>query len=249
MAIRDEIRKYWDADAATYDNVTNHRPTAAAERAAWSTAMARLLPPAPARVLDCGAGTGFLSLLAARLGHRVTAVDLSPQMLARLRTYAEAETLDIDIVEGSADEPPPGPWDAVVERHVLWTLPDPVGALRAWRKVAPMGRLVLVEGTWGRVDPIESLRAAGRRALRRLSGQARDHHGDYAPDVAAALPLSGGTDPSELVDLVVEAGWAQPRLERLRDVEWAAQVSLPASQRLLGVPPRFVVSAGQPTSL
>lgn len=244
MAIHDEIRKYWDADAATYDNAPNHRPTAAAEQAAWATALVRLLPPAPARVLDCGAGTGFLSLIAARLGHRVTAVDLSSQMLARLRTYAEAETLDIDIIEGPADDPPPGPWDAIVERHLLWTLPDPLATLRAWRKVAPMGRLVLVEGIWGRVDPIESLRASGRRALRRLSGAADDHHGSYFPDITAALPLSGGTDPSALVNLVTEAGWPQPRFERLRDVEWAARVSLPGAQRLLGVSPRFVISAG-----
>jgi SAM-dependent methyltransferase len=244
MAIQDEIQKYWDADAATYDNVTNHRPTAAAEGAAWATAMARLLPPAPARVLDCGAGTGFLSLIAARLGHDVTALDLSPLMLARLRTRAEAESLDIDIVEGPADAPPPGPWDVIVERHLVWTLPDPDGTLAAWRKVAPMGRLVLVEGLWGRVDPVESLRNSGRRALRKLRRRADDHHDSYRPEVAAALPLGGGTHPSDLIDLVVRAGWPHPRLERLHDVEWAAAVSLPMPERLLGVPPRFVVTAG-----
>jgi SAM-dependent methyltransferase len=244
MAIHDEIRKYWDADSATYDNVSNHHPTAPAERAAWSTALARLLPPAPARVLDCGAGTGFLSLIAARLGHKVTAVDLSPGMLARLRTYAQAENLEVDIVEGPADEPPSGPWDAVMERHLVWTLPDPEGTLRAWRKVAPMGRLILVEGLWGGADPVESLRVTGRRALRRLRRRADDHHGSYSAEVEAALPLSGGTPPSELIELVTRAGWPAPRLERLRDVEWAATVSLPMPERLLGVPPRFAITAG-----
>jgi len=244
MSIHDEIRAYWDADAATYDSVTNHHPTAAAERAAWATAVARLLPPAPARVLDCGAGTGFLSLIAARGGHRVTALDLSPLMLARLRSHAEAEGLDIDVVEGPAHEPPPGPWDAIIERHLVWTLPDPAGALRAWRKVAPMGRLVLVEGMWGAVDPVEALRASGRRALRTLRRLPGDHHGSYGAGVAAALPLGGGTHPSDLVRLVSDAGWPDPRLERLRDVEWAATVSLPTPERLLGVSPRFVVTAG-----
>jgi SAM-dependent methyltransferase len=244
MAIHDEIREYWDADAATYDNATNHRPTDAAERAAWSTALARLLPPAPARVLDCGAGTGFLSLLAAGLGHRVTALDLSPGMLARLRLKAEADALEIEIVEGPADEPPPGPWDAVMERHLLWTLPDPAGTLRAWRKVAPMGRLVLVEGMWGGVDPVESLRDSGRRVLRRLLRRPSSHHAAYGAEVRTALPLGGGTHPATLVDLVAQAGWPRPQLERLRDVEWAATVSMPMPERLLGVPPRFVVTAG-----
>jgi len=35
-------------------------------------------------VLDIGAGTGFLTMAVAGLGHGVTAVDLSGQMLARL---------------------------------------------------------------------------------------------------------------------------------------------------------------------
>ncbi|MHB1536288.1 MAG: class I SAM-dependent methyltransferase, partial [Acidimicrobiales bacterium] len=120
MLTADEIRSYWDADAATYDDATNHRPTSPAERAAWAGALSRLLPSAPARVLDCGAGTGFLSLLAARLGHQVTALDLSGAMLERLRERADGEGLEIDVREGSATEPPPGPFDVVMERHLLW---------------------------------------------------------------------------------------------------------------------------------
>ncbi len=78
MAILDDIRRFWDADAATYDNAPGHRPTSASPcRRRGRPPSRRLLPPAPASVLDCGAGTGFLSLMAARLGHRVTALDLS----------------------------------------------------------------------------------------------------------------------------------------------------------------------------
>ena len=95
MAILDDIRRFWDDDAATYDNAPGHRPTSPAVQAAWTAALEALLPPPPARVLDCGAGTGFLSLIAARLGHRVTALDLSPQMLAKLtrrRRWPRAST-------------------------------------------------------------------------------------------------------------------------------------------------------------
>jgi len=244
MGIHDEIRRYWDEDAATYDNVTNHRPTAAAERAAWAATLARLLPVPPARVLDIGAGTGFLSLIAARLGHKVTSLDLSPGMLARLRTSADAEGLDLEIIEGSAERPPSGPFDAVMERHVVWTLPDPLAAVRAWRSSAPLGRLILVEGLWGQSDPIESWRGAGRQVLRKLRRDADDHHGSYPADVVSALPLANGARPSDLVELVSNAGWPDPWIERLRDVEWTAKVSLPMPERLLGVPPRFVVTAG-----
>lgn len=244
MSIADQIRRYWDTDAATYDQTPSHRPTSVGEMAAWSTALARLLPAPPARILDCGAGTGFLSLLAARLGHKVTSLDVSPAMLAKLRDRADAEGLGVEVVEGSAEAPPPGPFDAVMERHLLWTLPDPVGTLRAWRDVAPVGRLVLIEGVWGDADRGEALRARGRALVRRFRGVSPDHHGRYGPEILSALPLGTGTPPSKVVEAVAAAGWPDPWLERLVDVEWAASVDLPMPERMLGVPARFAVTAG-----
>jgi SAM-dependent methyltransferase len=243
MSTTEEIREYWDADAATYDDSPSHRPTSAGETAAWIAALSRLLPPSPARVLDCGAGTGFLSLTAARLGHRVTALDLSSGMLAKLRERASSEGLPLEVVQGSATEPPPGPFDAVIERHVLWTLPDPVAALRAWRNAAPFGRLVVLESVWGAVDGAEILKSKGRQVLRRWRRTPDDHHGEYRRELRAALPLGAGTPPSRVIEMVVEAGWRTPRLERLRDVEWATAVDLRMPERLLGVPPRFAVLA------
>jgi SAM-dependent methyltransferase len=242
----DRIRAYWDADADTYDDSVDHGLDAAspALRAAWNAAIDRFLPAPASRVLDAGAGTGFLSLSAARLGHRVTALDLSAGMLARLREAAARERLEIEVVEVSAEAPPPGPFDAVVERHLLWTLPDPGAALAAWRAVAPAGRLVLFEGLWGVADPFERLRGQAREGLRRLRGEPDHHHDRYEPAVWEALPLADGTHPDRVVELVEEAGWGPARLERLRDVEWAQLLQLPPPDRLLGVTPRYAVVAG-----
>lgn len=241
--IEDEIRSYWDIDSLTYDNAAGHNPRSGGERAAWRAALARALPPAPARILDCGAGTGFLTLLAAELGHRVTALDLSSGMLDRLRARTEAAGFDVTVVQGSANEPPAGPFDAVMERHLLWTLPDPAGALTAWRAVAPLGRLVLVEGLWGPTDTAEVLRRRARDLLRKWRGQGSDHHGSYRDELSAQLPLRHGADPSKFVELVEEAGWRSPRLERLRDVEWAAVIGAPWPERLVGVHPRYLLVA------
>ncbi len=244
MAIIDDIRAWWDIDAATYDNASGHRPRTGAERAAWTNALAQLLPDPPARVLDCGAGTGFLSLIAARLGHRVTALDLSPEMLGHLTEAARAAQLPIEVIEGPADRPPPGPFDAVVERHLVWTLPDVLEALAAWRKVTePGGTLVLVESLWGGADPVEAARARGREALRRLQRRPSDHHGEYSREIRAALPLGTGPHPSRLVELVEAVGWQRAQLVRLRDVEWSTLLTLPPLARLLGVSPRFAVTA------
>ena len=242
MNVLDELRRYWDEDASTYDNSPGHKPTSAAVRAAWTTTLEQLLPSSASRVLDCGAGTGFLSLIAARLGHQVTAVDLSPKMLSRLTQSASDEGLQIEVVTGSATSPPKG-FDVVMERHLLWTLQEPVAALRAWKEAAPNGRLIVIESLWGNTDPVERVRSRSRAVVRALRRQQPDHHAEYSAVLRAALPLGSGTRPERVVDLVVDAGWTSPRLHRLHDVEWATRNELPLPERFLGVAPRFAVVA------
>lgn len=244
MGTIDDIRRFWDEDAPTYDDAPGHRPRSAMVDAAWTAALDALLPSPPARVLDCGAGTGFLTLIAASMGHRVTALDLSPGMLERLSARVAAAGADVAPVLGTAAAPPDGPFDAVMERHLLWTLPDPLAALHAWHDVAaPGATLVLVESLWGEADPVERGRASVRRALHRLRRADPEHHAEYSPALRGSLPLGAGTHPSRLVELVTEAGWTTPRLHRLADVEWAERTELGLPERLTGVPPRFAVVA------
>ena len=238
----DLIRQYWDDDAEVYDRSPRHKPTNPAVMAAWTAAVEAVLPPAPARVLDCGAGTGFLSLIAARLGHSVTSLDISSRMLARLERAASAEGLSIDIKVGPADAPPAG-FDAVMQRNLLWTLPDPVSTLQAWRQANPAGVLASFGGIWGGTDPWDRVMASARRTVGRLQGRFSDHHAPYSEEMLSSLPLGRGVSPEQEVDLALAAGWKQPRMRRLRDVEWAEARALGSVERLLGVPARYVVTA------
>ncbi len=246
--VLEAVRRFWDDDATTYDRAPGHAPRNAAVLGAWRAVLARNLPPAPARVLDVGAGTGFLSLLAASLGHRVTALDLSPGMLGKLAEHAESARLQIDTVVAPADDPPGG-FDAVMERHVLWTLPDPGRALGAWRAAAPYGTLLAVESVWGRADPLEALRSRARRFQHRLRRLPPDHHGEYDPALRRSLPFGAGTPPAAVLAQVEAAGWPAPRMERLRDVEWAESLELGLMERVFGVTPRFCVAAGAAVSV
>ncbi|MFC7898006.1 class I SAM-dependent methyltransferase [Streptomyces sp. NPDC057381] len=169
----------WDARAADFDDEPDHGLRDPGVRRAWAARLRSWLPERPGELLDLGCGTGSLSLLAAEQGHRVTGVDLSPAMVERAR--AKLAGRDAVFLTGDAEAPPVGEqrFDAVLVRHVLWTLPDPGRALRHWRELLrPGGRLVLVEGVWGAVTPVgipaDRLTAllvplAGRVRLERLS--------------------------------------------------------------------------------
>ena len=223
--VHERLRGFWDLDAESYDRSPSHAASDPVEAAAWRAAMARFLPPVGASVLDVGAGTGAMSLLAADMGYRVTALDLSPEMLDHARRKAERRGLRMETVVGRATQPPPGPFDAVLERHVLWTTPDPPAALRAWRAVAPGGRLVLFEGVFNRTGAMFKLRGAAGHALRRALRIRHEHHGRYGPDLLAELPLASAVSPAPMLEAVTGAGWRHVRLERLRDVEWARRIA------------------------
>jgi SAM-dependent methyltransferase len=242
--VHDRIREFWDRDSLTYDDSSSHSVSDPVEAAAWRAALRRALPEPGARILDAGAGTGALGLLAAELGYHVTALDLSEGMLAKAREKAEAKDLDVTFVVGPALDPPPGPFDAVMERHVVWTMPDPVAVLRAWRGVVePGGRLVLFEGVWRPGTPADRIRVVAAEGLRKARGAEPHHHAPYPDDVMAQLPLAEMSSPAPLVDAVHQAGWRAIRIERLRDVEWAVQAREPWPLGRLEHTARYVLIA------
>ncbi|MEU3729150.1 class I SAM-dependent methyltransferase [Streptomyces sp. NPDC033538] len=164
----------WDAEAAAFDDEPDHGLRDADVRRAWAARLESWLPARAGDVLDLGCGTGSLSLLAAERGHRVTGVDRSPAMVELAR--AKLAGHDAVFLTGDAAAPPVGErrFDAVLVRHVLWTLPDPGRVLGHWRELLrPGGRLVLVEGVWGAVAPAGIPAGRLTALLAPLAGQVR----------------------------------------------------------------------------
>ncbi|WP_428836342.1 class I SAM-dependent methyltransferase [Streptomyces carpaticus] len=177
------IADYWDRAAALFDEEPDHGLTAEPTRRAWADLMDRWAPGEPSAVLDVGCGTGSLSLLLAAAGHRVTGVDLSPEMIRRARAKLTAAGLPGTFLVGDAASPPlrDEKFDMVLARHLLWTLPDPEAALREWvARLRPGGTLLLVEGRW------------------RQSGESADPYEEQAE----YLPWNGGVLPDDLAAAV-----------------------------------------------
>jgi 2-polyprenyl-3-methyl-5-hydroxy-6-metoxy-1,4-benzoquinol methylase len=87
----------------------------------------------------------------AKLGHRVTGIDLSPSMISLARTKAANRGVQVEfrVMNATSPELPPRQFDAIVCRHLLWTLREPGQVLRRWAGLLKeTGRLVLIEGYW-----------------------------------------------------------------------------------------------------
>ncbi len=162
------------------------------------------------------------------------------------RTRPGKQGLKIRTINADAGETPLEDFDAVVERHVLWTVPATRATLEAWHRSAPRGRLVLMESLWGDAGGLGGqLRRAGHDALRRWRRGEHAHHAEYSSEMLANFPLSGGVTPDQYVSLVESTSWGATSFERLRDVEWATRQALPSVvDRLVGVAPHFAVVAG-----
>jgi SAM-dependent methyltransferase len=152
--VTDEAIAYWNDAAERFDEDPDHGLRDPEVRAAWERVLRAHLPEPPADVLDLGCGTGTLVALLASAGHRVHGVDVAPEMVAAARAKIAAAGLTATVDVGDASDPPgspgpPGAYDVVLTRHVLWALPDPSAALAEWvRRLRPDGRLLLVEGRW-----------------------------------------------------------------------------------------------------
>ncbi|GIH80136.1 SAM-dependent methyltransferase [Planobispora longispora] len=77
---------------------------ATAAEVAFITRLAGLRPGS--RVLDVACGSGRHALGLARLGHRVTGLDVSAEAIAYARDVAVREGLDVDLRVGDMREPP-----------------------------------------------------------------------------------------------------------------------------------------------
>src|SRR5687767_11788457 len=153
--IKTAVSRYWSGRAAEFDRGPSHGVLTQAQHQAWLDLLLEVAGPPPLKVLDVGCGTGFLAMRMAELGHTAVGVDLSEDMLAEARRKAEGIGLPVTFQRGDAEAPPPdgAPYDAILERHVLWTLPQPREAVRAWQALLkPGGLLILIEGIFEMSD-------------------------------------------------------------------------------------------------
>lgn len=91
-----EVRDFYDTLAPEYDAMTSFEQRFIREKPFFRMLIERY---GIRTAFDAGCGTGFHSLLLAQLGVKVTAVDLSSEMLARVRAHAQTMGVDLTTLQ------------------------------------------------------------------------------------------------------------------------------------------------------
>ena len=243
--IKSEIAESWNEESAFYDSYVSHGVQTEDEKKLWKDAFAASLPQSsPLRILDVGCGTGAMGLILAEMGHTIVGLDLSKGMMNVGREKARKFNLPMSFREGDAENPPfeDNSFDAVINRHLLWTLPHPETALAGWYRVLkPGGVVMVIDGVWDDGKKSTAVRRGIGESFSRLF---ESHpHGDkgYAAEVCDALPNRKGVPEEKTRRYLEEAGFtglSAQTLENIRKnqrrrLKWYQKISPAGSYYLL----------------
>ena len=151
---RQQTQAAWNAIASGYDEFVTPTHQWLAEQALETAAVRSGM-----RFLDVAAGTGALSLPAARLGAQVVATDLAPAMVAHLEARATAEglsNLEARVMDGHNLELADDYFDVAGSQFGVMLFPDLPRALGEMVRVTrPGGHVFLV--VYGDPEEVEFL--------------------------------------------------------------------------------------------
>jgi len=149
---QDLVTDHWNFRANSYRFNTNRDFFCNDVADRWRDLLAEAIGDVePQKVLDAGCGPAVLTRILLDLGHQVTAVDVSEKMIEIAReivgpkdgqvSFHMANVVDLPFQDAS--------FDMILSRYVVWTLPEPVEALKEWRRLLkPGGRIGIIDGNW-----------------------------------------------------------------------------------------------------
>lgn len=142
----------WNKRAISYSNRIDGLMNEPENSSIWRQSLQSVLgEQAELEVLDIGTGTGFLAIPIAELGHRVTGLDFSEEMVRLAAEKAVAKGLDARFVIGRAEKLPFADrvFDAIVSRNLLQYITNRQIVFEEWLRVLkPGGSITLWDGDW-----------------------------------------------------------------------------------------------------
>ncbi|MBX9910576.1 MAG: methyltransferase domain-containing protein [Beijerinckiaceae bacterium] len=244
--LREDIRAYWAARSETFDLSSGHKIRSDAELREWGRLFTSLAPLAPgSRVLELASGTGEVTRVLRALQCEVDAIDLCEPMIARAKAKHPDRHVRFHLGDAENTMMPDATYDAVICRHLVWTLIDPVQALADWHRVLkPGGVLVIVDGDW----VSSSLRS---RVFSRISAVIDQLQGEKPlwdqrmhQSIVERVHFKTGLRLAELERMLTEAGFTEPRRSPVSGIKRRQFVTANLSERM-----RLIGAAGRTFAL
>ena len=238
--IIDENKAYWTGRAPGYSAV-NREELAGPRRKRWKACLAREFalhfpdrPLSDLRVLEVGTGPGFFAILLRELGLDVTAIDLTPAMLAEAKENAGPLAGMINFMEMNAEALSfeDASFDAVISRNLTWNLPHPEEALAEWTRVLKPGGLLLnFDANWYAYLFDESAQAAyeedrANSAREGIPDLNIGENFDVMEDIARRVPLSRVRRPAWDLQQFSSLGLSSEADEDIWQTVWSEEEKL-----------------------
>ncbi len=208
---KDIITARWDKSSKTYDSRPGHGIQSEKEKEAWISLLKKALGDESLDVLDVGCGTGVLSLLLSEIGHNVTGIDLSEGMLGRAKKKAQEQKLRAEFRIGDAENLSfeNESFDAVINRHLLWTLLNPERAVAEWKRILkPGGKLIIIDGSGNNRNSMRKrlYRYFISMPLVLLTERRNPCRGHYGRGIERQLPMRQRKRPEADVKILKDLG-------------------------------------------
>ena len=242
-----QVGEYWDLRSHGFSDAINEELDSHLGEA-WKKRFADMFDKGPLDVLDDGAGAGFFSMILASLGHNVTSIDYSDNMVAYIRENMAKRGLKANALQMDAQDLKfaDGSFDAVVQRNVMWNLDAPEKAYaEVYRVLRPGGVFMIDDGNHylSAHDEEYAKEAEARRAqfeaMRAKEDVTPGSHYRNNPEnvdftiiekIAVEQPMSFRRRPQWDLDQMIRLGFKEIKVE----IDGA------------GLPHRFLITAKKP---
>ncbi len=244
MALKQDIlsenKAYWMQRASGYSEI-NQRELSSRSREVWRETICEQIRacfperrPQELRVLEVGTGPGIFAIILTEAGYRVTAIDLTPNMLAEAKKNAGALAEKIDFLEMNAetlsfeDEA----FNVIVTRNLTWDLPHLESAYREWHRVLKQGGLLLnFDANWYRYLFDERAMAEYEEdrknvAERGIKDEGIGENFDIMEDIARRIPVSRLARPSWDKEILDKTGFCVEADEQIWKRVWTDEEKL-----------------------
>ncbi len=148
MAIGNLIKDFWENESDGYKDCVQGELNGF-KKEVWRKILQRTIH-GQASVLDIGTGPGFFAVLLAEMGCKVTAIDVTNNMIEKARTLCESKkNVQFLTMDSHNTAFADNTFDFLICRNVTWTLDNPPKAYREWfRILKESGKLIIFDANF-----------------------------------------------------------------------------------------------------